>query len=391
MTNGKHKDRKAMIIGAGVGGMSAAIALKQAGWQVRLYEQAREQKGIGAGIVLAANAMKALDKLGAGQRVRELGSPVRKASICDWQGNVLVELPVARQAERCGADSYLVHRADLQQALRERVDEQELVLGKKLTAFSQEAERVQASFADGTTAEADVLIGADGIHSSVRKLLFGAEKMRYSGYTAIRGIARYEDARYPLETGGGFEAWGSGARFGFSHIGHNRIHWFAAINAPEGEKDPPIGRKLAALRRLENWYEPVRAVIAATPEEAILRHDIYDRLPLKRWGTGRVSLLGDAAHPMLPNLGQGAGQGLEDALVLARCLAPADVDIPAALVHYEKQRKKRAHAIVRGSCLMGYVTQWENPLAIAVRNWLLKTIPPGMQSRRLEWIIRHEV
>ncbi|TGU66308.1 2-polyprenyl-6-methoxyphenol hydroxylase, partial [Mesorhizobium sp. M00.F.Ca.ET.186.01.1.1] len=126
---------------------------------------------------------------------------------------------------------------------------------------------------------------------------------------------------------------------------------------------------------------------AATPEEAILRHDIYDRLPLKRWGAGKVTLLGDAAHPMLPNLGQGAGQGLEDALVLARCLAPADVDIPAALVHYEKQRKKRAHAIVRGSRLMGYVTQWENPLAIAVRNWLLKTIPPGMQSRRLEWII----
>lgn len=147
------------------------------------------------------------------------------------------------------------------------------------------------------------------------------------------------------------------------------------------------------MRRFEGWYEPVQAVIAATPEEAILRHDIYDRRPLKQWGAGLVTLIGDAAHPMLPNLGQGAGQGLEDSLVLARCLAKAGgaADFSTALREYEGLRKKRVHAIVRSSRLIGYVTQWENPLAVAFRSLLLKTIPADVQSRRLDWIIGHEV
>ncbi|WP_429845111.1 FAD-dependent monooxygenase [Brevibacillus sp. FIR094] len=387
MSNEKH----ALIIGAGLSGLASALALKQKGWQVTLYEQAKEHKGIGAGIVLAANAMKALDKLGVGQEVRELGAAVRSARIRDWKGNLLVELPVAEQAERYGADSYLIHRADLQQALLAKISTHELVLGKQFVSFSQEEERVQAAFADGSSTPGAILIGADGIHSHVRKRLFGEESMRYSGYTAIRGIATYQDPRYPLESGGGFEAWGRGIRFGFSHIGNNRIHWFAAINAPEGEKDGPLGRKRETLRRLDGWYEPVRAVIEATEDTAILRHDIYDRTPLRRWSEGRVTLVGDAAHPMLPNLGQGAGQGMEDALVLARCLAEANTDSAHALCMYEEKRKERANAIVKGSRLMGAVTQWENPLAIAARHFLLKTIPARIQSRRLDWIVGHEV
>lgn len=352
MSNEKH----ALIIGAGLSGLASALALKQKGWQVTLYEQAKEHKGIGAGIVLAANAMKALDKLGVGQEVRELGAAVRSARIRDWKGNLLVELPVAEQAKRYGADSYLIHRADLQQTLLAKISTYELVPGKQLISFSQEEQRVHAAFADGSRTRGAILIGADGIHSRVRKSLFGEESMRYSGYTAIRGIATYQDPRYPLESGGGFEAWGRGIRFGFSHIGNNRIHWFAAINAPEGEKDGPMGRKQETLRRLDGWYEPVRAVIEATEDAAILRHDIYDRAPLRRWSEGRVTLVGDAAHPMLPNLGQGAGQGMEDALVLARCLADADTDSAHALRMYEELRKKRANAIVKGSRLMGAVT-----------------------------------
>jgi 2-polyprenyl-6-methoxyphenol hydroxylase-like FAD-dependent oxidoreductase len=154
MSNEKH----ALIIGAGLSGLASAIAMKQIGWQVTLYEQAREHKGIGAGIVLAANAMKALDRLGVGQEVRELGAAVRSAKIRDWKGNLLVELPVAEQAERYRADSYLIHRADLQKALLAKISTNELVLGKQFVSFSQEKERVQAAFADGSSTHGAILI-----------------------------------------------------------------------------------------------------------------------------------------------------------------------------------------------------------------------------------------
>lgn len=406
MQNRFGKQGKAIVIGAGIGGLCTAIALEQIGWEAVIYERARELKGIGAGIVLAANAMKALDRLGAGERVRALGAPVRTAEIRDWTGRLLVRLPVREQAQRCGADSYMIHRADLQQALLGCIRKESICLGHSFSRFETEENGVRAFFENGEAACGDVLIGADGIHSNVRKQLFGEELLRYSGYTAVRGIAVYRNERYPVETGGGFEAWGKGVRFGFSHIGHGRIHWFAAINAPEGAEKRFAGNKEDLLKRFEGWYEPIREVIAATDVSAMLWNDIYDRKPLKSWSAWRVTLAGDAAHPMLPNLGQGAGQGMEDALVLARCLslskyrenaansaenAVTASGIEAACQRYELLRLKRTKAIVRGSRMMGRIVQLENPLALAVRNLAMRMIPARLQSKRLDWIVGHEV
>ncbi|WP_322112065.1 FAD-dependent monooxygenase [Brevibacillus ruminantium] len=309
-----------------------------------------------------------------------------------------MSLPVEEQAKRYGADSYMIHRADLQEALVEAVNQETICVGHRLLGFTQGEHGVRVCFENGAEAHGDILIGADGIHSQVRRQLFGEEPLRYSGYTAVRGITTYDHERYPVETGGGFEAWGKGVRFGLSHIGKGRVHWFAAINAAAGAEKLMAGDKESVLSRFFDWYAPVRECIAQTDSVNMLWNDIYDRKPLRRWSVGRVTLAGDAAHPMLPNLGQGAGQGMEDALVLARCLQQETVcedgeedGLETALRKYETERMSRTAAITRGSRLMGRMVQLENPFATASRNLMLRLIPPTVQSRRLDWIVGHEV
>lgn len=382
--------RKAVVIGAGIGGLSVALVLLQQGWRVSVFDKAARLEETGAGIVLAANAMKALGKLGVGGQVEARGAMVGTAEIRTWDGKLITALPAVKQAELYGTYSYLIHRAELQSILLDAVREQApMYMDKKWTGYREDSGKVSALFADGIQEEADVLIGADGIHSVIRERLFGPEPLRYSGYMALRGICRYEDARYTPEAGGGFEALGPGKRFGFSNLGQGRIFWFAAINAPEGSLPAPSERKAAALACFREWYPPVVRAIEATEEAAILAHDIADRRPLSRWSTGRVTLLGDAAHPMLPNLGQGGAQAMEDAVVLARCLQRPDV--PAALVQYERERKARTARIVGMSRSMGRVVQLESPLGILLRNFVLSRLPGSMFIRRFDPIVGYEV
>ncbi|AFH64083.2 FAD-dependent monooxygenase [Paenibacillus caseinilyticus] len=386
----REAGKRALIIGGGIGGLSAAIALQAAGWDAAVYERGPSLAGAGAGIVLAANAMKLLDRFGAGAEVRARGAAVRQAEIRSWQGRLITRLPVREQALRYGTEAWLIHRAALQEALHRCLQPGTVRFGRRLERWEQDAEGVRAYFEGGETAEGRVLIGADGIRSQVASQLPGGlPLLRYGGFTALRGIARYEHPQYTRELGGGFEAWGPGLRFGFSQIGEGQVFWFAALNAPPGTVPAQGNRKQAARSRLAGWYEPVRGVVEATGEEAILAHDLFDRAPLRSWSDGRVTLLGDAAHPMLPNLGQGGAQAMEDAAVLAGVLDPDD--IPASLRRYERLRIPRTSRVVRGSRRMARLMQLQHPLAAASRNALLGLLPSAVQLRQLDWLLGHEV
>lgn len=382
---------KTIIIGGGIGGLSAAIALEQLGGKVKVFERACELKEMGAGIVLAANAMKALGKLGVADQVINAGSPVKKAEIRTWDGKLIVNVPTHKQAEQYGSYSYLIYRPKLQRILYEKLNSGTLELGKKLVRLEQKESYIGTAFEDGSKFHGDFLIGADGVHSEVRNNLFESMPLRYSGFSAFRGISHFVDPRFPVELGGGFEAWGKGKRFGYSHLGEGRIFWFAAINAPQGSLVHSHQRKKTAMELFKDWWQPVQEVIRSTEESDILTHDIFDRRPLNTWTKGKATLLGDAAHPMLPNLGQGGAQAMEDAIVLARCLKENPHDIGKACRQYEDIRIPRTKKIVRGSRMMGNIMQMEHTAAVMSRNMFLRIVPDSFQIQCLKWVVGHEL
>jgi 2-polyprenyl-6-methoxyphenol hydroxylase-like FAD-dependent oxidoreductase len=305
---------------------------------------------------------------------------------------VLASIPAAELEKKIGTPSAAVHRADLQELLVREVGERTLRLGAEVRAFEQDESAVRVLFADGSQEDADILVGADGVCSRVRAVLFGPEEPRYAGYTVWRAVV--EPGEELLPWGTSFESWGRGTRFGCAHIGGGRVYWFATANAPEGEKDgphgSPAGAKARLLRLFVRWHGPLGDLVEATEEGAILRTDIYDREPLgERWGEGRVTLLGDAAHPMTPNLGQGACQAIEDAVVLARCLGESGATAEAVR-RYERLRSNRAAMVVRRSRRVGAVGQVENPVPCWLRDRALAMIPQKAQLRQLEELLGYE-
>ena len=388
---------RAMIVGAGIGGLTTAIALRGLGINATVFERAGEIKEVGAGILLAANAVSALGEIGLFDDVRRLGTPASAGRVFTWRGKTLTEVPVEQLERMVGVPSAAVHRADLQELLLRRLGRQNVRLGAECSGFEQDDEGVDVVFADGSRERGNLLIGADGLHSTVRAALLGPEDPRYAGYTAWRAVVR--PGRSLLPWGTAFESWGRGARFGCAHIGDGRVYWFATKNAPEGERDgppgSPSGPKTSLTELFGGWHHPVPALVAATDEGVIRRDDIYDREPLAAsWGRGRVTLLGDA-HPATPNLGQGACQAIEDAAVLSRCLEGTGNTttfdgVASALRRYEGLRRRRTAWIVRRSRAVGRIGQMENPLLCGLRNAVLRATPDRLQLRQFESVVRPE-
>jgi 2-polyprenyl-6-methoxyphenol hydroxylase-like FAD-dependent oxidoreductase len=382
--------REAIIVGGGIGGLCAALALRRAGVAATVYEAAPGPRTEGAALSLWPNAIRALDRLGVGAAVRALGVPDPYGGrIATPRGRTLAAASAESIAARFGAPVLVVGRAELGAALAAALPAGAIRYGLPLDAYSWHgAGPVIARFVGGERVRADLLVGADGLGSTVRRLLHPQVAPRYAGYTAWRAVVPFDHARVPLWG----EVWGRGARFGLAPVGRDRVYYFATRDAPPGtdRASTPAGRHTELLRHFGTWVAPIPALLAATDPAAILQDDIMDLPSLPRWGAGPVTLLGDAAHAMTPNLGQGGCQAIEDAVQLGVCLREAS-GVSAALRAYEAARRPRTAWLQGLSRRAGWVGQWSHPLAVATRDLAITAVPAPLRLQLLAPILGYDV
>lgn len=363
---------KAVVVGGGIGGLCAALALRRAGWEVTVLERAPRFGEVGAGITLMANALAGLDALGVGDEIRARGRVDAPGGTRTPDGRWLARIASGELEAALGTAALGIHRATLHGILRAALPASDLIAAATVTDVTPGAVHSTVG-----TVEADLVVGADGIDSIVRRRLWpGAAPAAYVGTTAWRGIT---DRRWDGELTVAI-TWGRGAEFGIVPLGDGRVYWFGAVTAPEGVRSADERATVRAL--FGDWHDPVPALIAATA--TVLHHDLrHLPTPLPSYVRGRVALLGDAAHAMTPNLGQGAAQAIEDAVVLGDACALGR-PLHDALADYDARRRPRSQSIAAASYRIGrFGQQLSNPVLVAARNAVIRCTPPRIALRSM--------
>jgi salicylate hydroxylase len=384
------------IIGGGIGGLTAAIALSRAGVEVAVYEAAAELKEIGAGVALHPNAMKVLRAIGVEGNVREVAGNAPWQVMRNWKtGRVIGRTSREQQAASFGITGATVHRADLLDVLAGALPAGLVTLGKRCTGVRPDGDLAVARFADGSEIEADVIVGADGIHSPVRASLFGPDAPRFTGKICYRSVIPTGAVRGPRPSAEGAQWLGPhGTIVLYPLRGEELINVVCHYDDASYRHESWIAEcsREEVLERYAGWHESLLRLFAAS--QTWYKWALYDRDPIPRWTSGRVTVLGDAAHPMLPYLGQGACQAIEDGAVLATALSAEASDPVTGLARYERTRRPRASRVVltaRERGLSNHLTSrwaaWRRDLLIAWRRRVNRRDPEG---RGAAWLAEYD-
>lgn len=368
-----------IVVGGGIAGLAAAIALRKRGVEAVVLEQAPQLKEIGAGLLLGPNACAVLERLGALGDLLARSEAVMQWELRDWQGKLSSSLSVPRPGET----SISTRRSDLQWALMRRLPMEAIKPGCHVTKATLNRPGVRLSLSDGEEIQAPRVILADGAHSMARASLWSDREPIYSGYVGWRGIIDH----LPRDWEGGrvCESWGKGRRFGIAPVGGGRLYWYASATVPESRCRERVS--LAKLKEdFAGWHEPVAEILDAMPEERLLQHPIADRRPSWHWQREeKVALIGDAAHPLTPNLGQGAAMALEDAWELAALWGQAN-----AMERYQRKRRLRLLSLWAISRRLGKLIQWENPLLCRIRDLHLRSTPDALSTAMMRRLLHYQ-
>jgi len=359
------------IVGGGVAGLTLALALKRAGFHCSIYEKHRlTDEGSfqkrASGFTLWSYAIARLIEWGVD--LRDAGIELEQTEIRNQNGELIALMPVGDASRKFGAPSYEIRRGDLLAAILAELPPETLKTDYMCSGIREHADYVELQFASGKRVQADLVIGADGIHSAVRKQVAGDVALRYSGYSGASGVTRCTHPDLPPQTH--VDVWGRGGKAGMADVGDGNIRWYLTW---KGNAESPKSLE-EILARLEKWYAPVHAVVSTTPKEEIIQNSYYDIAPLREWVRGNLVLLGDAAHATTPFAAMGANMAIEDAWELATAFAETR-SVREALQIFENSRKKRMEEIVRHGRRMSRLTQLHSPIAVWLRDQAFSHMP----------------
>ncbi len=369
---------KYTIIGAGIGGLTTALAFEKKGIEYQIFERAAELNEVGAGIWLAPNALQALERLDILEEVKLNGNSIDRITIGKQDLSPLSDSLQDTIKEKFGFTTVAIHRAKLQKLLFDKIPKDKMFLNKGFKSFKElDSGKIEVVFNDNSKTETQFLIGADGINSKVRKQLFPDSRKRYSGQTCWRGIVDMKlDEKHAHR---GYELWGNQVRFGISKIAKDKVYWFAVVLSSPNGKDDKVLVKEKLLKMFADFNPLVTKLIGLTSVANILRNDIYDLEPLLKWHKNNICLIGDAGHATTPNMGQGGAQAIEDAHYLSNLIVENSDENVFEL--FQQKRQKKVDLVVNQSWTTGKMAHWK--YGKGLRNFLLKNVPKKIIEKKM--------
>lgn len=369
---------KVSIIGAGIGGLTLALALEQRGIVAEIFEATPSFRPVGAGLILAINAMQVYERLKIVSQLQARGRALEALHVTSPQLKPYSSSSFLPFEEQYGLSALTIHRAELHEALRNELKQTPIHLGKRLARCTPQPTGTLLEWEDGSTHHAEILIGADGIHSAVRAAIFPAVKERFAKQWCWRGLTFLDLADLPPTAI--YEAWGKGCRFGIVPLQGQQVYWFACANVTAAVAKSLDQKGLEAI--FESFHPIIGQLINKTTTDNLLLNPLSDLPNNPIWHQGDCCLLGDAAHATTPNMGQGANQAIESAWVLAEQLATQD-NAPQAFATYQKIRQAKAQKVIQTSWQIGQLAQVEHPLLLGLRRALLALTPTSVSQQQL--------